>query len=250
MRNGFQLQSLGVPMKISERAWQAWSLLAFAARNRQTLTYEILAKLTGMHTAGIGAVLEPIQSYCMLNGLPALSALVVNKATGLPGVGFIAAEDVPREFVRIFEHDWLAVGCPSPDALAEAVRRQPSNGISISGSEPRTSTAVHEREPGGPRPSGTTTKYQPLQAYLVERRHMPRVRMTFADVAEIIGHSLPKSAFTYREWWSNPSDTTNRPQAAAWMTAGFKVDSVQQLADTGVVEFVPRIPEAHVNGVS
>lgn len=234
-------------MKISERAWQAWSLLAFAARNRQTLTYEIVGKLTGMHTAGIGAVLEPIQSYCMLNGLPALSALVVNKATGLPGVGFIAAEDVPREFIRIFEQDWLSVGCPSPEALAEAVRRQPSNGTSISAGEPRTSVAAHAREPEA-FPSGSTmAKYQPLQAYLVERRHMPRVRMTFAEIGEIIGDSLPKSAFTHREWWSNQSDTTNRPQAAAWTGAGFKVDSVQQLADSGVVEFVARIPEAQVS---
>lgn len=230
-------------MRISERAWQAWSLLAFAARNRQTLTYEIVGRLTGMHTAGVGAVLEPIQSYCMLNSLPALSALVVNKATGLPGVGFIAAEDVPREFIRIFEQDWLSVGCPSPDALAEAVRRQPSNGITISAGEPSASVAAREREPNGRRMGGAMTKYQPLREYLIERRHMPRVRVTFAEVAEIIGDSLPQSAFTHREWWSNQSDTTNRPQAAAWIGAGFKVDSVQQFADSGVVEFVPRIPE-------
>jgi hypothetical protein len=116
-------------MKIPERAAQAWSLLAFAATHRQTLTYELLAKLTGMHAAGLGAVLEPIQSYCLLHSLPPLTALVVNKVTGLPGTGFIAAADVPREFVRIFEHDWLAVTCPTPEQLAEAVRRRPSNGI-------------------------------------------------------------------------------------------------------------------------
>ena len=114
---------------MSERAWQVWPLLALAARNRQTLTYEIVARLTGMATPGLGSVLEPIQSYCMLHGLPALSALVVNKATGLPGTGFIAAQDVPREFIRIFNHDWLAQGCPGPEDFADAVRRQPSNGI-------------------------------------------------------------------------------------------------------------------------
>lgn len=116
-------------MKIPERAAQAWSLLAFAACHRQTLTYELLAKLTGMHAAGLGAVLEPIQSHCLLNDLPPLTALVVNKATGLPGTGFIAAADVPREFVRIFDHDWLAVACPTPEQLAEATRLRPSNGI-------------------------------------------------------------------------------------------------------------------------
>lgn len=81
-------------MKIPERAAQVWSLLVLAARNRQTLTYELVGKMTGMHTAGLGAVLEPIQSYCLLRDLPPLSALVVNKASGLPGTGFIAATDV------------------------------------------------------------------------------------------------------------------------------------------------------------
>src|SRR5687768_2122606 len=99
-------------MNVNERAWQVWPLLAFAARNRQLLTYEMVAQLTGMATPGLGRVLEPIQSYCLLNGLPALSALVVNKETGLPGIGFIAAADVPREFIRIFEHNWVAVACP------------------------------------------------------------------------------------------------------------------------------------------
>lgn len=116
-------------MKIEERALQAWPLLAFAARNRQLLTYELVGKLTGMHAAGIGSVLEPIQSYCLLNDLPPLTALVVNKTTGLPGTGFIVTGDVPRQFTRIFEHDWLSTGCPSLEQLTEAVRLRPSNGI-------------------------------------------------------------------------------------------------------------------------
>ena len=115
-------------MKIPERAAAAWSVLVFAAMHRQTLTYELLGNITGMHAAGLGEVLEPIQSYCLLNELPPLSALVVSKSTGLPGTGFIAALDVPREFVRIFEHDWLTVQCPTPEVLADAARRFPSNG--------------------------------------------------------------------------------------------------------------------------
>lgn len=122
-------------MKISERASQTWPILALAAGNRQTLTYEMVGKLTGMHTAGVGAVLEPIQSYCLLHGLPPLTALVVNKTTGLPGAGFVAASDAPRAFARVFEHDWLSVGCPSPKTLAEAVQQLPSNGV-ISAADP------------------------------------------------------------------------------------------------------------------
>lgn len=116
-------------MKIPERASQTWPLLALAARNRQTLTYELVGKLTSMHTAGVGSVLEPVQSYCILHDLPPLSALVVNKATGLPGLGFVAAADAPRAFARVFEHDWLSVGCPSPEVFVEALRRLPSNGV-------------------------------------------------------------------------------------------------------------------------
>ena len=120
-------------MKLSERAWQAWSLLAFAAGNRQIITYEILGKLTGMAAAGLGSVLEQIQSYCLVNNLPPLSALVVNKSTGLPSQGFTATTNVPLAFVQIFEFDWLSITCPTPTQLEEATRARPSNGVDADG---------------------------------------------------------------------------------------------------------------------
>lgn len=80
-------------------------------------------------------------------------------------------------------------------------------------------------------------KYQPLHDYLTARPQVSRVRMTFAEVAEVLGSSLPKSAFTYREWWANQADTRGRPQAAAWQDAGFKVEDVSQEADGGWVVF-------------
>src|SRR3954466_7414119 len=107
-------------MKIPDRSAQVWSLLALAATHRQTLTYELVGKLTGMHAAGLGPILEPIQSYCMLNQLPPLRALVVSKGPGLPSPGCVAATDVPREFIRIFEHNWIETKCPSPEQLAAA----------------------------------------------------------------------------------------------------------------------------------
>jgi len=116
-------------MKLSERAWQTWPLLTFAAQHRQVLTYEVVARHTGMHPPGIGSVLEQIQSYCLLGKLPPLSAIVVNKGTGLPSAGFIATTDAPRAFVEVFEFDWLSIPCPTPDQLAEATRALPSNGI-------------------------------------------------------------------------------------------------------------------------
>jgi hypothetical protein len=54
-------------MRVSERATQVWPVLAFAARNRQVLSYGLLSKLIGTHPAGLGQVLEPIQTYLTLD---------------------------------------------------------------------------------------------------------------------------------------------------------------------------------------
>jgi hypothetical protein len=117
-------------MRVSERAAQIWPVLALAARNRRILSYGLLGKLISVPPSGLGQLLEPIQSYCLLHELPPLSALVVSKETGLPGTGFIVAADLPREQMRVFEKDWTTVGCPIPDAFAAAVVQLPSNGIS------------------------------------------------------------------------------------------------------------------------
>ena len=127
-------------MKLSERAWQVWPLLTFAATHRQLITYEILGKHTGMHAAGFGPILEHIQSYCLEHGLPPLTALVVSKGTGLPSEGFVAASNVPRAFIEVFDHDWTTVSCPGPDELADARERRPSNGIPATVSAPTESS--------------------------------------------------------------------------------------------------------------
>jgi hypothetical protein len=82
------------------------------------------------------------------------------------------------------------------------------------------------------------TKYQPLRDHLTALQHLRRVRMTFSEVAAVLGEPLPESAFKYREWWANQSDTTNRQWAAAWLEAGFVVDAVHQGTNDGWVEFV------------
>jgi hypothetical protein len=120
-------------MRASERAVQIWSVLALAASNRQVLTYDMLSKLIGVPRHGLGQLLEPIQSYCLLERLPPLTILVVN-STGLPGAGFVAAQDIPREQLRVFSHVWLEQAVPSPEELAEAARRLPSNGAAAAAS--------------------------------------------------------------------------------------------------------------------
>ena len=116
-------------MTTNERAAQLWAVLALAAHNRQVLTYNLIARLTGIARVGLGQCLEPIQSYCLVKGLGPLTILVVSEKTGMPGVGFIAAQDIPRAQQEVFGYDWMAHGGPSPESFEAAVRLRPSNGI-------------------------------------------------------------------------------------------------------------------------
>src|SRR5258708_19001646 len=102
-------------MTRSERAQQLWSVLAWAATNRQILTYDIVARLTGVVRPSIGYFLPPIQQYCTENQLPPLTALVVSEQTGLPGAGFIAAADVPVAQSRVVQYAWLELNAPTTD---------------------------------------------------------------------------------------------------------------------------------------
>jgi len=112
-------------MKREERAMQFWSLLVLAAKNRQILTYDFVAKATGMMTPGIGDMLRPIQQYCTENNLPPLTSIIVNGNTGLPGTGFIAAENVPKAQLETFEHDWTEHRAPSSEEFKAAYLRAP-----------------------------------------------------------------------------------------------------------------------------
>jgi hypothetical protein len=116
-------------MSVNDRAAQIWSVLSLAAHNRQVLTYDMVAKLTGIARMGLGQCLEPIQSYCLVHDLQPLTILVVSEKTGMPGVGFIAAQDIPRAQQEVFKYDWLAHGGPTPERFEQAVRERPSNGV-------------------------------------------------------------------------------------------------------------------------
>jgi hypothetical protein len=114
-----------------ERAAQIWPMLTIAAARRQLLTYDMVARAIGVPRPGLGQLLEPVQSFCILNRLPPLSALLVSEVTGIPGEGFIAASDVPRAQAEVFAHDWQGTKPPDPVALEDAARRLPSNGRSL-----------------------------------------------------------------------------------------------------------------------
>ena len=112
-------------MTRAERAQQFWSVLALAAMNRQILTYDIVARLTGVVRPSVGDFLRPIQQYCTEQNLPPLTVLVVSEQTGIPGEGFIAAADVPAAQMRVFQHSWQELHAPSSEKLEAAYSRAP-----------------------------------------------------------------------------------------------------------------------------
>jgi len=82
-----------------------------------------------------------------------------------------------------------------------------------------------------------SNKYQLLSQFLLA---VPEGTMEctlgFSDIEKLTGQALPSSALNHRAWWANQTRLDNRPQARAWESAGFKVDSVNQ-GDGGWVRF-------------
>jgi len=82
------------------------------------------------------------------------------------------------------------------------------------------------------------SKYAPLGEHLAALTGTKReITMSFAQLEQLLGFKLPKSATDYRAWWANQADTSNRAQAAAWMSVGWKVDQVTLKRPGGYVRF-------------
>lgn len=112
-------------MNRAQRAQQLWSILVLSATSRQVLTYDLIAKATGVVRPSIGDFLRPIQQFCKENNFPPLTSLAVSKQTGLPGEGFITDSDVPLTQIRVFEFDWLNTKAPSEEQLTASYSRAP-----------------------------------------------------------------------------------------------------------------------------
>lgn len=68
------------------------------------------------------------------------------------------------------------------------------------------------------------SKYTPLKHYLA--RHATReAPLTFSEVENILGFSLPRSARTHAPWWANET-SGGHVQARAWMDAGWRTSRV------------------------
>lgn len=65
-------------------------------------------------------------------------------------------------------------------------------------------------------------KYRALGEYLV-KQYKVSVLLTFQEIEQILGFTLPPSAYSYRAWWAN---NRSHPQAGSWLSAGWKVSKV------------------------
>lgn len=93
-------------------------MLIAAAKNRQTLTYKIVADTTGAFPPGLGTVLDHIMRHCQRNRQPPPPVLVVQTGTGKPGPGFLASHDLDADRERVYAFDWYRVKPPLPAELA------------------------------------------------------------------------------------------------------------------------------------
>jgi hypothetical protein len=88
----------------------------------------MIGKAIGVLPVYLGDYLEPIQSFCLIHGLPPLTVLVVQEATGIPGQGFSASKNVSASQAEVFAQDWLEMHAPKPADFANAIADLPSNG--------------------------------------------------------------------------------------------------------------------------
>lgn len=81
------------------------------------------------------------------------------------------------------------------------------------------------------------SKYEPLGDYL--RAHSDRVTLSFDDIADIIGDTLPDSAYRHKAWWANEAEGKH-VEAASWMDEGFRTEALSLADET--VTFVRGAP--------
>jgi putative restriction endonuclease len=87
-------------------ASKAWEILGSLAQRKKCITYGELGEAIGVHWRQVNHVLGLLQDYCIDNDFPPITILVVNKATGVPGTGFIATENLPEGKNEVQQYPW------------------------------------------------------------------------------------------------------------------------------------------------
>jgi hypothetical protein len=73
------------------------------------------------------------------------------------------------------------------------------------------------------------SRYDPLTVHL-QAQPAAQVRMSFAEIEQVLGRKLPDSAVTHRGWWSN--NASNNVMTRAWLNAGFRSEQVDLASRT------------------
>jgi DNA-binding transcriptional regulator YiaG len=68
------------------------------------------------------------------------------------------------------------------------------------------------------------SKYYPLFQYL-QQCDREETTLLFAEIETLLGCSLPNSAFSKKNWWSN-RDSAGALQAGAWISASYQIKSI------------------------
>lgn len=71
--------------------------------------------------------------------------------------------------------------------------------------------------------------YAPLHLWLM-KSNSKSISMTFQQIEDIIGRTLPYSARSYSAWWSNNSH--RHVHAHAWLDAGYHTRDVSAVQGT------------------
>lgn len=76
-------------------------------------------------------------------------------------------------------------------------------------------------------------KYTPLTRWL-RGRNLETITLSLGEIEEIIGWSLPPSAYKYSRWWMNDK---NHSQGKSWIDAGYIVTNNAQIHKENMVRF-------------
>lgn len=67
------------------------------------------------------------------------------------------------------------------------------------------------------------SKYHAISAHLAMSKK-PELRMSFREIEEVLGFSLPLSAYKYPAWWANESISGRR--STAWLSVGWQTEQL------------------------
>ena len=118
-----------------QRAGLLWPVLTAAASQHRGITYAQAAAAIGIHHRAMAWALDPIQRYCIDEGLPRLTGLVHAASTGVPGGGYAGEPGSEAELTAVWTFDWRAVKNPFSelhtselDQIADEINRDPKDG--------------------------------------------------------------------------------------------------------------------------